>query len=175
MNIWIEGVDGAGKTTLAVELGKVLGVTPLYHITHEQLPEGQPYNVIDRHAAITNCVYKKTLPDRFCDVPDIKGEMLHTDEDLYVYLEHSPLTDRLVEDYTSAELARLDAGYRNYFRSHMCNLVKVTESSNTLRIADYASDPLFKRCVLVERDSKPQVALQLKVREILRITREMER
>lgn len=174
MNIWIEGVDGTGKTTLAKALGDALDVDPLYHVTHDELPD-RPYNVIDRHASITNYVYKTALPNRFEDAPAIKRDPLNTSSDLYIYLEHSLLTDYQADDYTRKELAKLNAGYSAYFHKWPCNLVHVVESSNTLRVADYASDPLFKRSVLVERSAKPQATFELKVREILRIIREMER
>lgn len=177
MNIWIEGVDGVGKTTLATALGEALGVTPLYHVTHGQLPKGQRYNVIDRHADITCMIYKSTLPERFCEYPATRLNV-HTDNDLYVYLRYS---GRKVEDYTTNELSKLELAYSRFFVGTVLfkdTLVQVFDDASSLELMDNVTDPVWQRHILVGDHTildDPQESLRVKVREILAIIREAER
>lgn len=174
-------MDGTGKTTLATALGEALGVDPLYHVTHDDLPEGQRYNVIDRHAGITNMVYKRALPKRFEHWPDLGAKPMLASDDLYVLLSYSPLAGNKVCDYTAKELEELDWGYHQALTAPCTGLlgktVVIHAYSDAVHFCDYtAYQDLVRQtritngCELTERQ-----AVEIKVREILNIIREAER
>ena len=183
MNIWIEGVDGTGKTTLARALGEALGVEPLYHVTHEELPD-RPYNVIDRHAAITNEVYKQALPSRFKAWPKIEASPRASSDDLYIllrpnFLRYYPSTPRKGQDYTDSELDKLDCLYAQLLPLAgyaAGKLVTIQTDYEAVVLYDYTAYPdLIRQTRISNGCELPlQESIEVKVREILKIVREME-
>lgn len=173
MNIWIEGVDGTGKTTLAKALGEALGVKPLYNVAHNELTEGQELNVIDRHAVISNRVYKEALPERFKNAPLRKGALEYGCLDFFILLRREPVRIESWEEYTHRELNKLTLAYDKFFHKNPVNLITITQDDSTIRISDELSDPTFTRTItLALRGAHRSAEVALKVREILKIIME---
>lgn len=146
MNIWIEGIDGSGKTTLAAALAKKLEVEPLWNLAHAELPAGGWHNVIDRNRYITNRVYKAALPKRFKEREDIPpSEFRSTRDDLFVFIDtKTPIDRNSVQDYDLKELEQIYYKYCVFFSSQIrrgMRMLNVKRDGKDLAVEDLATMP----------------------------------